>query len=111
MIVKMFKIEKHLKISVSLTSNILFTTALTKSPPHSCYLSMVVKYFTLTKRPPSVCSDKCHVINVYKGENEKCPPKKTILNFSEKSGSDTFLNYWSPTFMPKIRKFVGVVMV
>ena len=72
MIVKLFKIEKHLKISVSLTSNILFTTALTKSPPHSCYLSMVVKYFTLIKRPPSVCSDKCHVINVYKGENEKC---------------------------------------
>ena len=91
MIVKLFKIEKHLKISVSLTSNILFTTALTKSPPHSCYLSMVVKYFTLTKRPPSVCSDKCHVINVYKGENEKCP-KNPILNFSEKTGPVSFLD-------------------
>ena len=90
MIVKLFKIEKHLKISVSLTSNILFTTALTKSP-HSCYLSMVVKYFTLTKRPPSVCSDKCHVINVYKGENEKCP-KNPILNFSEKTGPVSFLD-------------------
>ena len=103
MIVKLFKIEKHLKISVSLTSNILFTTALTKSPPHSCYLSMVVKYFTLTKRPPSVCSDKCHVINVYKGENEKCP-KKPNFEFPEKNGLCQFSGLVVPYLHAKNQK-------
>merc|ERR1712240_53938 len=80
--------------------------------PHSCYISMLVKTLNINKPPHSVsiciCSAEVTSPTPKKGETKNAQ-KTPFLIFPPKTGSVSFLDWWSPTFMPKIRKIVGVV--
>ena len=92
--------------------NNLLTMVSIQSPPHQCYISMLSKHFNLDKPPHSVsiciCSADVTSPTPKKGKTKKAQ-KTPFLNFPSKTGSVTFLDQWSPTFIPKIRKFLGLV--
>ena len=75
-------VQKNLKSSLDVID---------KSPPHSCYISMLVKTLNINKPPQSVSICMLGIHMPLKRGQLKCP-KTPIFDFPSKAGSVTFLD-------------------